>query len=272
MTTVEQTGYTSPSDVKVYRADNEAPMRWLEKGFADFKNNFKLSILYGIFIAAIGIILISTMQFSASFVIGAITGFVIVGPFVAIGLYDMSREMEFGRTPKLHHAISALRHNTGTLLAFAVALGFVHTVWTRLTGILIALFFSDLNTSGKNMFEILSDPQTVIFLAVFLVLGALIVGFAFSVSVISIPMIMHRNVDIVTAAMTSIRVVKKNPRKMFTWAVMISVIMLFGMATAFIGLIFAFPIVGHASWHAYRELVERPDHRIAENGPLDSDT
>ena len=268
METVEQTGYTSPSDVKVYRVDSEAPMRWLEKGYADFKNNFKLSIIYGIFIAAIGLILISTMQFSASFVIGAITGFVIVGPFVAIGLYDMSREMEFGRKPSLKHAIFALKKNTGTLLAFALALGFLHTIWTRLTGLLIALFFSDLNTSGKNMFEIMSEPQTIIFLAVFLVLGALIVGFAFSVSVISIPMIMHRNVDIVTAAMTSIRVVKKNPRKMFTWGVMISGIMLFGMATAFIGLIFAFPIVGHASWHAYRDLVERPDHRIAENGPL----
>ena len=270
MTTVEQTGYTSPSDVQVYKVDNEAPMRWLEKGFSDFKNNFKLSILYGIFIAAIGIILISTMQFSVSFVLGSITGFVIVGPFVAIGLYDMSREMEFGRKPTLLHAISALKKNTGTLLAFAFALGFLHTIWTRLTGLLIGLFFSDLNVSGGNLLEILSEPQTVIFLAVFLVIGALIVGFAFSISVISIPMIMHRNVDIVTAAMTSVRVVKKNPRKMLTWAIMISFIMLLGMATAFIGLIVAFPIVGHASWHAYRDLVERPNHRIAENGPLKS--
>lgn len=268
MTAAEQTGYTSPSDVKVFRADNEAPMRWLEKGLADFKNNFKLSVLYGIFIAATGIILMSTMQFSTSFVLAAITGFVIVGPFVAIGLYEMSREMEFGRKPQLRHAISAIKKNPGTLLTFALALGFLHTIWTRLTGLLIGLFFSDLNTANSNLFEILSDPQTVIFLAVFLVIGAAIVGFAFSVSVISIPMIMHRNVDFVTAAITSVRVVKKNPRKMFTWAIMISVIMLLGMATAFIGLIFAFPIVGHASWHAYRELVERPEHRIAENGPL----
>lgn len=271
MTAAEQVGYTSPSDVKVYRADNEAPMRWLEKGFTDFKNNFKLSVLYGVFIAAVGIILMSVMQFSASFVLAAITGFVIVGPIVAIGLYDMSREMEFGRKPQLHHAISALRKNTGTLVAFALALGFLHTIWTRLTALLIALFLKDVNLANSSLLEIMSQPQTVFFLAVFCVLGALIVGFAFSISVISIPMIMHRNVDIVTAAITSVRVVRKNPRKMFTWAAMISIIMLFGMATAFIGLIFAFPIIGHASWHAYRDLVERPEHRIAENGPLDID-
>lgn len=271
MTTAEQVSYTSPSDVKVYHVDSEAPMRWLEKGCTDFKNNFKLSIIYGAFIAIIGIILITTMDFTVSFALGSITGFVIVGPFVAIGLYDMSRQMEFGKKPTLRHAIFALKKNTGTLLAFAFALGFLHTVWTRLTGLLVALFFSDINISSGNLFEALSDPQTVIFLAVFLVLGALITGFAFSISVISIPMIMHRNVDIVTAAITSIRVVKKNPRKMLTWATMISVIILLGMATAFIGLIVAFPIVGHASWHAYRELVERPEHRIAENGPLTSD-
>ena len=270
MTTVEQVGYTSPSDVQVYHVDREAPMRWLGKGLNDFKNNFKLSILYGIFIAAIGIILTLTMQLSTSFVIGAITGFVIVGPFVAIGLYDMSREMEFGRQPKLHHAISALKKNTGTLLMFAFALGFLHTIWTRLTGLLIGLFFSDLNISGSNLFEILSEPQTVIFLAVFLAIGTVVVSFAFVISVISVPMIMHRNVDFVTAAITSIRVVKKNPRKMLTWAIMISAMMFIGIATGFIGLIFTFPIIGHASWHAYRELVERPEHRIAENGPINT--
>lgn len=268
MATLEQAGYQGLSEVIVNRADNEAPMRWLEKGFNDFKNNLALSLLYGAFIAAIGIILTFTIELSPSVILGSITGFVIVGPFVAIGLYDMSREMEFGRKPKLHHALSALKKNTGTLLAFAFALGFLHTVWTRLTGLLIALFFKDLNISRSNLMEILSEPQTIIFIAIFLLIGAAIVGFTFAVTVISIPMIMHRNVDIVSAAVTSIRVVKKNPRKMLTWAAMIGTLMLIGIATGFIGLIVAFPIVGHASWHAYRELVERPDHRIEKNGPL----
>lgn len=268
MATLEQTGYQGLSEVIVNRVDNEAPMRWLEKGFNDFKNNLPLSLLYGAFVAAIGLILTLTLDLSTSAVLGSITGFVIVGPFVAIGLYDMSREMEFGRKPKLHHALSALKKNTGSLLAFALALGFVHTVWTRLTGLLIALFFKDLNISGSNLMEILSEPQTIIFLALFLVIGAAIVSFTFAVTVISIPMIMHRNVDIVSAAITSIKVVKMNPRKMFTWAAMIGTLMLIGIATGFIGLIVAFPVIGHASWHAYRELVERPDHRVEKNGPL----
>ena len=268
MTTLEQSGYQGLSEVVVNHADNEAPMRWLEKGFIDFKNNLVLSLTYGAFIALLGIIITFTVDLSPSVILGSLTGFVIIGPFIAIGLYDMSREMEFGRKPKLHHALSALKKNTGTLLTFALALGLLHTVWTRLTGLLIAMFFSDLNISGSNLLEILSQPQTVMFLAMFLIIGAIIVSFTFAITVISIPMIMHRNVDIVSAAVTSIRVVKKNPRKMFTWAVMIGFIMLIGIATGFLGLIAAFPIVGHASWHAYRELVERPEHRVEKNGPL----
>ncbi|PWQ98940.1 DUF2189 domain-containing protein [Leucothrix arctica] len=271
MATLEQTGYQGLSEVVVNHVDNEAPMRWLEKGYNDFKNNLTLSLLYGAFIAAIGLIMTFSVELSPSVILGSITGFVIVGPFVAIGLYDMSREMEFGREPKLHHALSALRNNTGTLLTFALALGFLHTVWTRLTGLLIGLFFQDLNISRGNLMEILSEPQTILFLGIFLLIGAVIVSFTFAVTVISIPMIMHRNVDIVSAAITSIRVVKKNPRKMFTWAAMIGTLMLIGIATGFIGLIVVFPIVGHASWHAYRELVERPEHRIEENGPLVSE-
>lgn len=268
MTTVEDTGYTSFSDIAINHADNEAPMRWLEKGLDDFKNNLGLSLLYGGVIAAIGVILALSTKLSPSFIIGAITGFVIVGPFAAIGLYDMAREMEFGRKPQLHHAISALKKNTGTLLAFAFALGFLHTVWTRLTGLLLGLFFQDLNISRGNLFEVLSEPSSIVFLALFILVGAVMVSFAFAISVISIPMIMHRDVDLVTAAATSLRVVKTNPRKMFTWAAMIGIIMMLGMATAFIGLIIAFPIVGYASWHAYRDLVVRPDELAAKNGPI----
>lgn len=268
MTTVENADFTSLSDIKINHADNEAPMRWLERGFEDFKNNLGLSLLYGGVIAAIGAILAFVTSSSPSFILGAITGFVIVGPFAAIGLYDMAREMEFGRKPQLHHAISALKKNTGTLLAFAFALGFLHTVWTRLTGLLLGLFFQDLNISRGNLLEVLSEPSSIMFLALFLLVGAVIVSFAFAISVISIPMIMHRDVDLVTAAATSLRVVKTNPRKMFTWAAMIGTIMMFGMATAFIGLVVAFPIVGYASWHAYREMVVRPDELIAKNGPL----
>ena len=268
MTTVEDSGFTSLSDIEINHADNEAPMRWLEKGFEDFKNNLGLSLLYGGVIAAIGAILALSTKFSPSFIIGAITGFVIVGPFAAIGLYDMAREMEFDRKPQLHHAISALKKNTGTLLTFAFALGFLHTIWTRLTGLLLGMFFEDLNISSGNLLEVLSQPSSILFLALFMLIGAVVVSFAFAISVISIPMIMHRDVDLVTAAVTSLRVVKTNPRKMFTWAAMIGTIMLLGMATAFIGLIVAFPIVGYASWHAYRDMVVRPADLVTKNGPI----
>ena len=128
--------------------------------------------------------------------------------------------------------------------------------WVRSAAILTGLFFDDATLISQGWSAFFSNPQSMDFISSFMLFGFALAVVVFSISVVSIPMINHRKVDVITAIVTSLRAVMRNPLPMLLWAALIVGLIGLGYALFYIGLMITLPIVGHASWHAYRDLVK----------------
>jgi uncharacterized membrane protein len=183
----------------------------------------------------------------------------LVSPFLALVFYYLSRVRGQHRRPgdgaRLFHL---LRRNGASIGLYAVFLVFALSVWERLSAILVALFMQG-DFIGSDYFSLLDlfAPERWPFITAYVAAGALLAALVFSLSVASLPMMLDRRVDMVSAMMTSLRAVRENPAAMVIWAGLIAGLMVVGFATWFVGLAILFPILGHATWHAYRELVEK---------------
>lgn len=247
--------YTGVSAIKVNKVDAMAPFQWLSSGLNDFKTIKLPSLIYGLSFALIGLFLVfmasKTPIWSAAFT----TAFFLIGPFLAIGLYDLSRQVEEDEKPNLLSSVKIIRENVLSLGIFVVALGFLMMIWLRVAALVAGVYFNDIELITKGWTVIFEGGRSFEFILFFLVFGFFIAQLVFSISVVSIPMLLHRKVDVITAITTSLRVVMKNPIAMLIWAILIVLLISLGMMFAFIGLAITLPIIGHASWHAYRDLV-----------------
>jgi uncharacterized membrane protein len=176
---------------------------------------------------------------------------------LAVGLYHVSRTFEQGGTPTLAGALNAWRPVVGQLAALAFVLLFVYMVWVRIAFLIFMIFFGVDGPAPDTFFtEVFLQPRSVPFLVIGTASGAVLALVVFAISAVSIPMILDRDASVLTAVVTSVKAVAANPGPMLLWAVLIVVFMFAGIASMFIGLVFALPLIGHATWHAYRELVE----------------
>lgn len=248
-----QTTYKPP--IEVNKVDVMAPLGWLSKGISDLKTAKLPSLIYGLSFAVIGIFLFFTASKNPVWSAALTSAFLLLGPFLAIGLYDLSRQIEEGKKPCLKQSIQKIRDNLVGLGFFAVLLGIILMIWLRISALIAGIFFNDIELITKGWAVLLDGSRSIEFLLFFTLFGFLIAQLVFSISVVSIPMLLHRKVDVVTAITTSLRVVIKNPLPMLVWAIIIVLLINLGMLFAFIGLTVTLPIIGHASWHAYKELV-----------------
>jgi len=225
-----------------------APIGWLRLGWTDLRKAPLASLSYGVglvmFSYLITYLVLSTGNHVMLF--SLLTGFVLVGPVLAFSLYDISCQISKGKTPTLGHCALQSRKHLGNELLFAVVLILILLVWARAASMIHVFFPTD------------GDPslaQFAAFLGVGSAVGALFAGFVFAVSAFSLPMMMDRKVDVVTAMITSINAVLRNKAAMAVWAALIVVLTLVGFATAFVGLAVLMPLIGHATWHGYRETI-----------------
>jgi uncharacterized membrane protein len=245
----------------------DAPWSWLAAGWRDISATPVLSLGYGLIFALISMgLAYGLTQFGwQSVVIALAGGFLILGPLFAVGLYEISRRRSEGEVVAADTLVHPSLRSPGQLAFMGFILLFIFSAWLRIAFLLFAVFFGSEILPPVERFipELLFTPHGLGLLIVGTATGAALGFIAYTVSVVSIPLLMEHRVDVYTAISVSIRAVAKNLNPMLLWAVLIAAIMGCGIATGFLGLIVAFPLVGHATWHAYRELVHSVPQKAA---------
>jgi uncharacterized membrane protein len=234
------------------RVSWQQPFVWLRFGWEDFLFSWSHSLAYGIVFSLFGFGLVNIAWSHHYLAMTLTTGFLLVSPFLAAIFYALSRQREQPDTA----AFASIWENLTSIGLFALTLMFVLSVWERISAILIGNYLGPSHVRNANL-AALFTMENMNFVITFMALGAILGVLVFAISVVSLPMLMDRRVDIVTAVMTSLWTVRENPLAMLLWAAIIVVMTAIGIATWFIGLAVIFPILGHATWHAYRGLVQR---------------
>ncbi len=231
----------------------------LGQGLRDFQAVPLYGLAFGALYAAggIAILLCLTAFGMVYFAYPLAAGFAMIGPFVAVGLYEVSRRREAGR-PISMAAIWSTVKSRGEIGWMAFVTLFVFVVWMYQVRLLIALLLG-LNVSFSSLREfimvVLTTNQGLLFLAIGNAVGAALSLILFSLTVVSFPLLLDRDVDFVTAMITSVRAVVTSPLPMIGWAALIVVLLAVSAMPYFLGLVVTLPVLGHATWHLYRRII-----------------
>ncbi len=243
---------------EIRKVDSGRPVIWLQRGWADFKKALAPSLIYGGWAAAFGFALLMVAWRSTYMVPALVGGFLLVAPFVAIVFYALSRQIEQGRPVDGAEAVFAWRRNAGSIALWGLALTLALILWERVAAILFALSYGgEVRNLETLLADVLLSGRYVLLVLVYFAVGGLFALIVFAFGVVTAPMLLDRDVDVVTAALTSLRACLANPAAALVWAVLIAVLTAIGFATLMIGMVIIFPLLGHASWHAYRDLVQK---------------
>lgn len=235
-----------------------APLHWLALGWRDFRRAPAIGLFYGACFVLMGWALVLTFQSAPEYTLALSAGFLLMGPFLCLGLYDVSRRIEQGQPPSWRASLTSWRVNSGQLAIFATVLLVLEMLWGRAAMIVFAISFDSVPDFTGPLSSFLTE-EFITFGVVYTLVGALFAGLIYAVSVISMPMILDRSVDAVSAGLLSMRLVLTQTGVMLWWAALIAALTLLAMLPGFIGLLVVGPILGHASWHAYRAaLAEAP--------------
>jgi uncharacterized membrane protein len=237
---------------RVRRVEPSRPLNWLKRGWTDLIQDWPVSLAVGAAFTLLGYLLMEYAWPRPHLAMALTSGFVLVSPFLALVFYDLSRRREKAGTRRFEGA----RNNLASIGLFGLLLAFILSGWERVSAILVGLFFKG-NSLADGGFSIgaLFAPEHLGFIVPYMLAGGALAALVFALSVVSLPMMMDRKVDIATAITTSLWVVRENPATMLLWAFMIGALTLLSELAWRLPLVVIFPLLGHATWHAYRDLV-----------------
>jgi uncharacterized membrane protein len=226
-----------------------APFRWLAAGWRDLRSAPGQSLGWGLIVVGLSWLISLLALWLGSWIVlmSLMSGFVFIGPLLAIALYAVSWQLEHGRVPTFDRSLDAARTRLGDGMVFALILLVIFLVWAR-AGSMVHVFFPV--ESRPELYQVLK------FLAIGSAVGSIFAAIVFAASAFSLPMLMDRKTDTVTAVVTSVNATLRNKPAMAVWLMLIVLLTGIGFATAFVGLAVLFPLLGHATWHAYRDVID----------------
>ena len=234
----------------------DRPLAWLRLGWADLWQHPLPGLLHGLAAAVFGGLMLVWAYEDFWILAGAFSGFLIVAPIVATGLYAVSRGLQQGQRLSLSDLLDVWRSQDPRLMHFGMLLGLAGTGWV-MTSAAMVTSFADVPITQPIDFlrHVVLDEKGWIFEA-WLMLGGVLAAPVFASSVVAIPLLLDRPVNVLTAVLTSWKAVAASPGPLALWAALLWLITGLGMVTGLLGLVVAVPWLAHASWHAYRELVD----------------
>ena len=232
----------------------------LKAGLSDFQRAPMFGLFFGAVFSVFGIIMTALLFFSDAgyWVLPMTAGFPLIGPFAAVGLYEVSRRLK-NDEPLSWGAIltSGFTSKSGQLPFFAVLAVFFLLVWIVIARVVFAVSFGTATmTNVMTSLEVYATFEGVSMLLIGSVIGAALAGLLFSISVIGVPMLLDREVDIVTAMITSFKATVENRSAMILWAMIVAGATVAACLPLFLGMIFVFPMLGHSAWHLYQAVIE----------------
>ncbi len=241
-------------------------LQWLGKGWRDMWRAGGISLAHGLLVATVGLLLIGIAGDKFWLLAGAFSGFLVIAPVLATSLYAISRALEKDEKTDITLIINtwtrwqysryAVRGGYWSLVRFGLLLGLAGIGWVLTSASLITLMAAQpIQTPMDFLRHVVLSPQHSLF-ELWLTLGGLMAAPLFASSVVSMPLLLDRRATVMQAVLTSWLAVMRNPVALALWAAIIMLLTLLGMATAMLGLVVIVPWLGHASWHAYRDLVE----------------
>ena len=254
--TVKRDG--SGETIRIARIDMEAPWRWLSAGWSDLLAMPHIGLAYGAAVAAIAVGLwfgLGSMGWQ-SMMPALAGGFMLIGPVLGVGLYEASRRREQGHEVRIGDVILTGFRSPDQLALLGLALFLVFIAWVQIAFLLFMIFFGGAPFPPIDDFipRLLFTWQGVSLLVVGTLAGAMLAALVFAMSVISAPMLIARRVGVASAVIASLNATRINLKPMALWAALIAGFVAIGIATLSLGLIVIFPLIGHATWQAYREI------------------
>ncbi len=225
------------------------PIRWLKLGWQDFQRAPRVSLTYGIALVILSYVVAYLTWSLGGFILilSLLSGFVFIAPVLALGLYSISCQLQAGMTPQIGYCLRQGRRHLNNELIYSVILLVIFLIWARAASMIHVFFPME------------ADPQLAdlaMFLLIGSVVGSLFAAIVFSASAFSLPMMLDRKVDTITAVITSVNAVLRNKGPMFIWAMIIVIALGISFATAFLGLAVLMPVLGYTTWHAYQATIK----------------
>lgn len=233
---------------------------WLRLGWSDLWVSPRASLFYGLCFAGMGFLLRIVLANAPQYLSTLSCGFLLLGPLLALGLYDISRRIENEKSGMLASLFS-MRGRWSNIGILALVLAVIMLVWARASLVVFALFYNKGMPTMQGFLSQLFSISNIEFIAVYCCIGFIFASIVFAISWVSIPLMLDRDTDAITAMIISTVALFVNVPVTIVWALTIVALVVFGFFTWNLGLIIAMPLVGHATWHAYRDVVGRHEGR-----------
>ena len=228
------------------------PFHWLLLGWRDLMAAKGIGLFYGACFLFMAMVLGAVFRSKPEYAMSIASGCLLVGPFLAMGLYEVSRRRELGMLPELGASLTCWDSHLRSMGMLVLVLIVLELLWGRASLVVFAVFFKTGMPSTTGVINAIFNPENWEFLAVYVVVGGVFAGLVYAISVVSIPMILDRDTDAISAAITSLQVVFGNVAVMLLWGVLITSLVVVAFIPWGLGLLVIGPWLGHASWHAYR--------------------